>query len=352
MALAILGNPDQIGNLVPLFSATVENALHPATRNRHWPVLAAVLALLPAGAAVAQTKPDPGKLQWSELMASATTARAQVYPGHAPTFNKERGNALVQFFREGEWYFSWGYSKQFWAPNDIHVSQPSQGNDFNIHDVHGHDEPGGLLNGDLFGPQYSFRIGRFVNDARTIAIEVSFDHTKYTVTDGQIANVTGLVGGVQTNANFKLDSSFFAYKLHNGANHLMANAVYRYPLIGKVNETYSVAAIGKVGAGLMVPHTSDTIMGRDNDVGPKSFGNLIGVNSGWWRFNGWTAGVEFGLRAVLYKPFYIELTDKIAYARLSNLPAYQGTLDHSLLLNSVILSVGYTYDGASKYGAH
>ena len=30
------------------------------------------------------------------------------------------------------WYFSWGYSRQQYAPSDIHVSQPSLGNDFTV----------------------------------------------------------------------------------------------------------------------------------------------------------------------------------------------------------------------------
>ena len=37
---------------------------------------------------------------------------------------------FLRFFRDGEWYFSWGTSKQWFANTDIHVSQPSQGNDF------------------------------------------------------------------------------------------------------------------------------------------------------------------------------------------------------------------------------
>jgi hypothetical protein len=98
----------------------------------------------------------------------------------------------------------------------------------------------------------------------------------------------------------------------------------------------------------MVPHTSDTILGQANDVGQKKFGNLLGFHSGWWQLDGWTTGVEFGIRAVLYKPVYLELSNKVAYSGLWDLPAYQGTLRHSLLMNAVILSLGFTYDGASK----
>lgn len=261
------------------------------------------------------------------------------------------GSRFVRFFREGEWYFSWGFSKQYWAPTDIHVSQPSQGNDFTIHNVQGHDDPGfsGLLHGSLFGAQYNLRIGRFVNDAHTVAVELSLDHSKYHVADGQTANVTGTIHGTQVNGSYVLDANFFRYMLNNGANHLMLNLAVRQPLIGKTNETYSLAGIGKIGAGIMVPHTENTIMGQSNDVGVKMLSNLVGFNHGWWQFGGWTTGVEAGLRFVVYKPWYIELTDKVAYASLWNLPAYQGTVSHSLLMNEIVLSVGYTFDGSPHH---
>ncbi len=115
-------------------------------------------------------------------------AQARLTPGQPQSSVNDRGNtflrpsidtpgsAFLRFFHEGEWYFSWGTSKQFWAPTDIHVSQPSQGNDFTIHGVVGHDEPGAasMLTGNLFGPQYNIRVGRFINDKRTMDEVSSF----------------------------------------------------------------------------------------------------------------------------------------------------------------------------------
>jgi len=201
---------------------------------------------------------------------------------------QDSGNAFVRFFRDGEWYFSWGHNKEYWAPTDIHVSQPSLGNDFTIHGVQGADQFSfpEIFSPSLFGPQYNIRIGRFINDERTIGVEFSLDHTKYTTILGQTAAVTGLVGGAPTNANYQLDSNTFSEVLHNGANHVMVNAVYRYPLIGQTNETFSVAAIGKAGLGIMLPHTSDTILGYDNNVGSKTLSNAIGLTNGWWQVNG------------------------------------------------------------------
>jgi hypothetical protein len=45
---------------------------------------------------------------------------------------------------EGNWYFSWGYSRQQYAPSDIHVSQPELGNDFTVHKATATDFPATL----------------------------------------------------------------------------------------------------------------------------------------------------------------------------------------------------------------
>ena len=64
--------------------------------------------------------------------------------------------------------------------------------------MHGHDEPhwGDIFRGDLLGPECNIRIGRFINDK--LAVEFSLEHSKYTVTDGQVVNVTGTVAAPNT----------------------------------------------------------------------------------------------------------------------------------------------------------
>jgi hypothetical protein len=295
---------------------------------RYWPLLGGLLALTSTGAA-AQTQPAPSHL-------------------FTPVY--DRSSPFLRFFTDAEWYFSVGVNKEYWGNSDIHVSQPSQGNDFTIHDVQGHDEAG--FGGSLFGPQYNIRVGRFINDARTVAIELSFDHTKFTATDGQTAQVTGTIGGAPVNGPRTLNAAFFQYALHNGANNLMVNAVYRMPLIGQTNETFSLAGIAKLGAGIMVPHATNTILGQPNSVGDKTLSNIIGIHNGWWQIgDGWIAGGELGLRFVVCKPVYIELTDKLAYSSMYDLPAYQGLIKQNVWMNEVIFSVGYTFDGAPKYGS-
>ena len=188
-------------------------------------------------------------------------------------------------------------------------------------------------------------MGRFIDEARTVAVELNFDHSKYSSVIGQNARVAGVVAGKPVDASFRLDDQTFRYNLHNGANHLMVNLVKRVPLIGEPNECWSVAAIGKIGVGAMVPHAENTIFGNPNNVGPKDFNNAIGLNRGWWQVNGWTTGVEGGFRMMISKSLYLELTDKVAFAQLYDVPVFQGTARHHLWMNEVILSVGISFGG-------
>jgi len=276
------------------------------------------------------------------VLAAAAPARAQPVPSQPLSYPQDSGSAFLRFFQNGEWYFSIGTNKEYWAPTNITVSQPSLGNNFTVYSVQGHDAPAGA--GEA--PQFNVRVGRFFTE--NFGMELSLDHSKYFTNIGQTAQVIGTIGGLPVNASSQLSNTFFSEVLHNGANHVMVDAVYRFPLIGKTNETLSVAGIVKAGVGVMLPHTSDTILGNPVDVGTKSFDNLIGLHNGWWQLNGWTTGAELGFRVVLFKPVYLELTDKVAYSYFGDLPAYQGTLQQSLWMNEVILSLGFTYDGTSK----
>lgn len=285
----------------------------------------------------------------------ATSSKATAPPAITaapPEAVDTSSSSFGRFFSEAEWYFSWGYSGQTWADTDIHVSQSNPkglgDSNFTLHDVKGHDVPGwdkGIIGTGLFVPQYNIRLGRFIDEDRTLAIELNLDHTKYTSNNGQNVKVSGTINGAPAPDNLNLTEDTYSYKLHNGANHLMVNLVKRLPLLGKTNETFSLAGLGKVGAGLVIPHSSNTIDGNMNNVGEKKIKNFFGFHHGWWQFDGVTAGVEAGLRFVLARPVYLELTDKVAYAYMYDIPVYQGTARHNLWMNEVIFSLGVTYDG-------
>lgn len=249
-------------------------------------------------------------------------------------------------FWGAEWYVSLGCHKTYWQPTNIHVLQHSLGNDFTIHGVQGEDAPqwdsNEILQTRVTNPQFSIRIGRFFN--RFLGLELSYDHTKYNSVYGQTARMSGTLNGKPIDTIIPLDEDYFIYRLHNGVNHWMINAVQRLPLFGELDSTASVALLLKEGVGIVLPHASNYVMGEKNTVGTFAWDNLFGFKNGWWRLGGWTVGVEAALRFVIYKPFYLEFADKETYARLENIPVYEGTAKHDLWMNEWLMSLGYTFN--------
>lgn len=265
-----------------------------------------------------------------------------------PTASEKKGDRTVR--EEGSWYASWGYSRQHYAPSDIHVSQPGLGNDFTVRQVAASDFPAtvehslrSLTQLNWTDPQENVRVGKFMNPEKTFAIELSLDHSKYNTNGNQVAQVTGVINGQAVNAPRVLDAQTFDYALHNGLNHIMLNAVWLHHLAGPAQQTGHLQGISRVGAGILLPHAENTILGRTNEVGPKSKRICCTGRDDWWQLNGWTAGVEVGLRYRVYKSIYMELTQKWAYGVLNRVPVYQGSADQSIWMSEQVLSAGYLF---------
>ena len=252
--------------------------------------------------------------------------------------------------KENNWYFSWGYSRQQYAPSDIHISQPSLGNDFTVHQAAASDFPASvsdtiksLVELELTGPQENVRIGKFMNAEKTFAIEFSLDHSKYNTDMNQTVRVSGTKAGLPYNQNLTLTEQDFYYALHNGLNHVMINAVWLQHLYGPENKAGDLQLISRAGAGILLPHADNVIFGNANQVGPKNQNICCTSSKDWWQLNGWTAGVEVGLRYRVYKSIYLELTSKLAYGALRGVPVYQGTADQNIWMSEQVLSTGFLF---------
>ena len=251
---------------------------------------------------------------------------------------------------KNDWYFSWGYSHQQYAPSDIHVTQPAQGNNFTVHQATATDYPAtpqqtvdSLVNLDITTPQENMRVGKFMNPEKTFAIEFSLDHSKYNTDSGQTAQITGTINNQPVNQSRVLDSNTFDYALHNGLNHIMVNAVWLTHLLGPEKQPGDLQLISRAGAGILLPHAENTILGNTNQVGPKSQNICCFDSNDWWQLNGWTAGVEVGVRYTVYKTVYLELTTKWAYGQLKNVPVYQGMADQTIIMTEQVLSTGFLF---------
>lgn len=304
---------------------------------------AATLFLLFCSTAFSQPNPVDESAQTTVIASPVSPITPAPAEAVKPAFDK----ALA---KKNTWYFSWGYSRQQYAPSDIHVSQPGLGNDFTVHQVQASDFPSSIADAlsissegpNLTGPQENVRIGKFMNPEQTFAIEFSIDHSKYNTNIGQTAHVTGTINGLPVNTNMVLDSQNFDYQLHNGLNHLMINAVWLHHLFGPEMNAGELQSISRVGAGILLPHADNTIFGNQNQVGPKTK-NICCHSGDWWQVNGWTVGVEVGMRYFATKSIYLELTGKVAYGVLRSVPVYEGTADQELWMSEEVLSVGFLY---------
>jgi hypothetical protein len=276
-------------------------------------------------------------------------------PDNSQTQGKSQGSNKDSverpLIKDKNWYFSWGYSRQYYAPSDIHVTQPGQGNNFTVHQAQASDLAANVndtidssLNMNFFNPQENIRLGKFMDAEKTFAVEFSLDHSKYNTNLGQTAHVTGTVNYQPYDQNLVLDKQTFDYVHHNGLNHIMMNAVWLHHLVGPKQKPGDLESISRIGAGFLLPHSENTIFGNENQVGPKWGQNSCCFGrSDWWQLIGWTAGVEVGLRYRVTESVYLELTAKEAYGVLRRVPVYQGSADQEIWMTEGVFSAGYLF---------
>jgi hypothetical protein len=237
-----------------------------------------------------------------------------------------------------EVYASWGYNGEFYTNSTIHVSQPSLGNDYNFEHVKAHDHPGwneGLLSKALSIPQYNYRLGFLLNEEKGLGFEINFDHTKYIFAD-QDAHIKGTLGhrNVDTTVAFNYNNGFYYY-LNNGANFLLFNITKKWHLLARKDGKFKLDLLGKFGIGPVIPHTANEFFGKQNDQG--------------FQFGGWNTGVEGSLRATFHRYVYLELSNKLDYARYSGVNVYMGKAHQAFGCEEMILSLGIVLPTAPRH---
>jgi hypothetical protein len=237
-----------------------------------------------------------------------------------------------QKHRTGSIYFSWGYNEDNYTKSTVHVKQDAFGNNYDLVHVTAQDHQGwndGVLHKQLSIPQYNWRIGYYFNDKQDLGIEMNFDHTKYIISDNQNIHLTGTLNHrtVDTTIFFSQAQGFY-YFLNNGANFLLFNLVKRINLYHTANNYLHIDAVGKAGIGPVVPHVQNSFFGVPNEQ--------------HFQLGGWNTGVEAVLRATILKYGFLEMSQKLDYARYSGLKlAGSGTGKQNFGTYETILSAGF-----------
>ena len=206
-------------------------------------------------------------------------------------------------------YLQWGYNAEAYTRSTIHFKL-SNGDDFKLHRAKAHDS------GDFDAiyksplevsvPQYNYRIGFYINENQSKAVEINFDHTKYIVSDGQTVHVTGTIGGKPVDGDSIVNGdSFLHFEHSDGANWLHINYVRIYD--GPKNRAGTrplLRYLWKAGAGINIPRTDFTWKG-------DRYNNHFHIA-------GYNISAEAGLRLYLLKKFFVEGTAKSGYVRYIN----------------------------------
>jgi hypothetical protein len=227
-------------------------------------------------------------------------------------------------------YLQWGYNKDFFSRSDIHFSNGGE-YDFTIHDAESHDRPDFQAiyenTGNVTIPQNSYRIGVYLNKERTHAIEFNFDHAKYVMDDYKVKHITGTIHGERIDGDTMMVPEFVHFEHTNGANFFHLNYVRQRQLF-RVNKSISGSTIWKLGAGVVVPKSDVTIMGKRLD-------NRFHVA-------GYIVSAEAGFRLYPLKNFFFEFTGKAGFANYLNVLTVEGgKASHKFYYGEVLALVGY-----------
>ena len=230
-----------------------------------------------------------------------------------------------------EFFVSWGYNGDSYGKSDIHISQPSLGNDFTFVGVKARDSKGwtdGLFAHSLTVPQYNVRFGVFFNERW--GAELAFDHFKWITREDQQVRMTGTLNNEPVDAEVTLTPDVLRYQLNNGANPVFINLIRRIKLAGEPGRTGHLAFLAKAGGGFAMPHTENTLFGQPNE-------------KGFQFFQGWNVDAVAAVRIHLWKPLYFEFEEKLVYARYFGVNVDQGKAGHSVKASEFTFNFGMAF---------
>jgi hypothetical protein len=222
-------------------------------------------------------------------------------------------------------YIQWGYNTEWYTKSNIHFKL-GNGSDFVVHNVTASDKPDYdaiyKKPTEISIPQYNYRIGFYLNENKTRAIELNFDHAKYVVDDFQKAHVTGNIDGVQVDGDSILNPATFFHMEHtDGANWLHINYVQQKTILKNIiNSRPILNLIWKAGAGINIPRTDFTWRG-------DRYNNNFHVA-------GYNISVEAGAKFYLSKRFFLEGTAKTGFVKYVNALANTEQIKNSYLKHS------------------
>jgi hypothetical protein len=198
--------------------------------------------------------------------------------------------------KKGVLYMAVGTNLSYYTRSDI--SFKTSTSDFTLYDVRARDDRGFLkTNGGA--PQYTYQIGYYFVE-KNFGVEFNFDHIKYFVIPNQVVRAKGTMEGQPIDKDTALTPGFVQFEHSDGANYALFNFVKWKPLSKNRDGRSTLDLMWKAGAGMVIPKTNSTILGRKYDE--------------QYRVSGYVVALEAGLRYTFLKNLYVAPSVKGAYA--------------------------------------
>lgn len=262
------------------------------------------------------------------------TGKAQTDSIASPILDRTVPCATGMMKQRGTFYLAFGYNKDWYSKSTLHFFDESGDYDFKLHKMTAHDRPHfkELFKVALSIPQYGYRMGYYFPGSAW-GVEANFDHAKYIVADSQYVRLTGQIEGVNFDKDTLITDAFMHLEHTDGANFLMANALYRYQLLDKKH--IRVNAVCKAGAGFVIPRSDVTLWGERNNHCFHIAGQIVGV--------------EAGFRGEFFRYFFLEATNKGAYANFNKvLGIGDGLISHRFFVYELLLHAGFQFPLGKK----
>lgn len=263
-------------------------------------------------------------------------------------FNAQEISEPVKPQKKLTFYGSWGYNRWTYTKSTIHFknagehayTDPTHGPyDFTLYNAVAHDSPdfnqiagswSDVVN--LTIPQFSVRVGFYMNNRNDEGWEINYDHAKYVVDDNQKMHIKGTILGEKVDKDTVMQHDYFHFEHTDGANFWQLNYIKRWKVWANASGKSNIGFIFKPGAGVVIPRTDCTI-----------FGSRLNNR---WHVAGFITGIETGMRAEC-NHWFLEFTGKVVYADyLWCFVHYQGNgnANHRFGAAGAILSLGYQFN--------
>lgn len=221
---------------------------------------------------------------------------------------------------KGKFYGGIGWHRIFFTRSTIHFRDVQTGNyNFTLYRVKARDDHDLRIGKGQEAPQFTVMAG--YNFTKNNGIELQYDHAKYMVVQDQAVRIKGEINGVFLDKDTVLSRDFIQYEHTHGANHFMINFVNNRLIH---NNSFFV----KPGAGLVVPHSDNRMLGRSG--------------AGKYHVAGFILAIDLGWRYPLLKHAFVQLSLKTAYALYKDVLLYgDGRATQHWFSLQPILIVGY-----------